>query len=496
MNNLAAENFFLKEKNYCNLDLPEYYEFEPLLQDIRQKLAGKRLSDFNKNGVKLENLDDVNYVILNNKDGKYAWRPIEIIHPAIYVQLVKEITEPDNWKLITKRIKKLQTEKRIICCSIPFEETEKDPKEGIILNWWKEFEQEAIRLSIEYEYIACSDITNCYGSIYTHTIAWALHTKKVAKKNIGDYSYIGNEIDRLLRLMHCNQTNGIPQGSVLMDFIAEIVLAYADDELGKRLGKYPKLSDYKILRYRDDYKIFAHSDDDLNIILKELSEVLSGLSFKLNSQKTFSSSDVISNSIKPERVYAYQNFEFNNFSLESFKNNPMHLQKYIMLVRDMVIRYNSCGTATTILNDLYKKVICNLDDNISNAEQIISILVDIMLMNPKTYSICIVIILKLLLSLETKKRLKIINLIRNRFMKIANNDYLNIWLQRLTISYDKKIKYSSKLCAKIYKNEKIWNSDWTKLPIKEKMIVNRQKLKNTKPIVDANILSESTYNYS
>lgn len=495
MDNLAAEKFFLKGDNYCNLDIPEYYEFDSLLLDIKKKLNGKKLSDFNDANIKIENLDDVNYKIMNNKDGKYAWRPFEIIHPALYVQLVKYITEKDNWNLITKRIKYLQRNKKIICCSMPFEEKAKSTKEGIILNWWENFEQASISLSLKYEYIACSDITNCYGSIYTHTISWALHGKNVAKSTIGNYSYIGNRIDKYLQLMHHNQTNGIPQGSVLMDFIAEIVLAYADSVLIKELDKIPEINDYKILRYRDDYKIFAHNDGELNIILKKLSEVLSDLNFKLNNQKTFISNDVISNSIKSERVYTYQNFEFNKLSLKKIKKNTMHLQKYIMLVRDMVIKYPSSGAVVTILKNLYTDIIYKLDNKIFNAEQIISILIDIMVINPKSYSVCIAIISKLLHSLSSAKRLKFLDLIRSKFSKIANSDYLSIWLQRLTVGYDKKIPYDSKMCEKLYKNNKIWNSTWTTLPIKEKMIINTQKLKNITPIVDYNSLKENSYNY-
>ena len=79
-----------------------------------------------------------------------------------------------------------------------------------------------------------TDITDCYGSIYTHSIPWALHTKEKAKKEKATKKLIGNIIDFLLQKMSYDQTNGIPQGSVLMDFIGEIVLGYADLELTKK----------------------------------------------------------------------------------------------------------------------------------------------------------------------------------------------------------------------------------------------------------------------
>jgi len=55
--------------------------------------------------------------------------------------------------------------------------------------------------------------------------------------------------------MTYGQTNGIPQGSVLMDFIAEIVLGYTDLELSHKINQL-KIEDYQIIRYRDDYRIF------------------------------------------------------------------------------------------------------------------------------------------------------------------------------------------------------------------------------------------------
>ena len=61
--------------------------------------------------------------------------------------------------------------------------------------------------------------------------------------------------------MQCGQTNGIPQGSVLMDFIAEILLGYIDEILTEQLNT-AHIVNYKILRYRDDYRIFVNNPDE------------------------------------------------------------------------------------------------------------------------------------------------------------------------------------------------------------------------------------------
>lgn len=52
--------------------------------------------------------------------------------------------------------------------------------------------------------------------------------QRACKKEKGKPGLLGNMIDTYMQGMQYGQTNGIPQGSVLFDFIAEIVLGYAD----------------------------------------------------------------------------------------------------------------------------------------------------------------------------------------------------------------------------------------------------------------------------
>jgi len=115
---------------------------------------------------------------------------------------------------------------------------------------------------------------------------WALHTKSEAKKkeNRTDLKLIGNQIDKHIQDMRHGQTNGIPQGSVLMDFIAEMVLGYADLELSGEIETVG-ISDYLILRYRDDYRIFVNNPRDGEQIVKLLTEVTISLGLKLNPSK-------------------------------------------------------------------------------------------------------------------------------------------------------------------------------------------------------------------
>jgi hypothetical protein len=54
-----------------------------------------------------------------------------------------------------------------------------------------------------------TDMSRCYGSIYTHSIPWALHTKPVAKARRNDDSLLGNRLDLWLRNAQDSQTVGI-----------------------------------------------------------------------------------------------------------------------------------------------------------------------------------------------------------------------------------------------------------------------------------------------
>lgn len=266
LNHTEARQFFLKEESYFHFDLPQYFVFQNLILTISTHLTGQVLSDqystyINPSGHPKKNLpsefENVNYKFLNNKDGKFAWRPLQLIHPALYVSLVHSMTEEVNWNSIVARFGQFSANPKIRCYSIPIQSDGNQSDKAItVTQWWHTMEQQSIELALQYEYVLHTDITDCYGSIYTHSVPWALHTKQVAKSKRRDITLIGNIIDKYLQDMSYGQTNGIPQGSILMDFIAEMVLGFADLELSDRIQQ-GNIQDYEVIRYRDDYRIFS-----------------------------------------------------------------------------------------------------------------------------------------------------------------------------------------------------------------------------------------------
>ncbi|MFP4023005.1 MAG: RNA-directed DNA polymerase [Thiohalospira sp.] len=475
LSDTEARDFLLKPESYCNFELPEYISFKSLIDQFSKELTGKKLKECRSSSPR--NKDDVNLVLLNNKDGKYAWRPFQLIHPALYVSLVHSITQEEGWTKIKERFEKFSENENIECHSLPvISEDDKSDKQSQIYEWWQKIEQHSLVLAIEYNHLLHLDITDCYGSLYTHSITWAIHTKKEAKKpsNRNNADLIGVSIDNHIQDMSNGQTNGIPQGSVLMDFLAEIVLGYGDLLLTKRLNSLG-INDYKILRYRDDYRIFSNSPQQSAVIAKELSEVLSSLNFKINASKTISEEDLILGALKPDKIYWINN-----------KRKTENIQKWLIQLYTLGKEYPNSGTlfkeTKLFLDWLQKKVSSDDDYEIKSADVLISIIVNLAYYNPRLYplvSASISFIISQISDSDYQK--EIIEKIKNKFKQLPNTSYLEVWLQRLTLKIDSDINYESKLCQKVKNNAiQLWNSSWLnpkyKKIIEDAEIIDKNKI--------------------
>ena len=458
-----ARIFFLKHKAYCSIDLPPYFDFQPLLDGLNKSIGDSELKDIQEKNP--NDIEDVNYKFYSNKDGRFEWRPLQLINPAIYVCLVNVITNENAWKLIIDRFQQFQENKNIICCSLPLvneEKMGKSTKKETILNWWSSIEQKSLEFALDYNCFLNTDIVNCYGSIYTHSIPWALHEKTYSKKHRKE-SIVGNKIDKIIQSMSYSQTNGIPQGSVLSDFIAEMVLGYADLELTRSINSYNlnklnnQIIEYKILRYRDDYRIFTKQQEDAVIIAKLLSEVLQDLNLKINNQKTFISTNIIKDSIKPDKQY-----------WNEAKQGDTSLQKHLLLIHSLAEKYPNSGSVSKALDNFYDRIYPIKLFKEGNLMVLISILVDILYKNPRVYQVGCSILAKLLF-LETDSKIKqdIVASIQNKFKAIPNIGHLHVWLQRMTLKTNPEEVYYEKLCNIVSGNNvEIWNSNWLKGNIK------------------------------
>ena len=72
-----AKAHFLKGSSYFNGDFPDYISFEPILNGVAEVLAGNGFSSHTTK--KPDIVSGVNYSFVANKDGRFAWRPYELI---------------------------------------------------------------------------------------------------------------------------------------------------------------------------------------------------------------------------------------------------------------------------------------------------------------------------------------------------------------------------------------------------------------------------------
>jgi RNA-directed DNA polymerase len=312
-------------------------------------------------------------------------------------------------------------------------------------------EQASLVFALDFKYVLHTDISDCYGSIYTHSVPWALHKKSVAKKkeNRNKQSLIGVSIDSHLQDMSFGQTNGIPQGSTLMDFIAEIVLGYVDLLLSKKLSKL-KIDEYRILRYRDDFRIFTNNPFEAEQNTKELSEILSNLGMKLNVDKTTASDDIIKSSIKPDKRYWISN-----------KMITGNKQKWLIQLYLLSDIFPNSGTIDTQMRN-FLKVLENSKKKDQNLKTLISLVTEIALRNPRVVPTAIAILSIFISRIEgNSNKIKLIEKIRTKFGQVPNSSLLMIWLQRLYLKINKSVKYSELLCKKVIDEKTmIWNSKW------------------------------------
>ena len=493
MGNQEAKKFFLKEESYYNGNLPPYFKFTDILNVCEKELDGKKISDFYsaKRTNRLKYIENINYKFTTNKDGKYAFRPFQLINPILYVNLINLLTTQENWKIIIERFNKFQCDeikKKIKCLSIPLESIFEIDRAKQINEWWESIEQESIKLSLEFDYIIHTDITDCYGSFYTHSIEWAIVDKEIAKQhqlnNNNNNNNLGKLIDDRIKEMQYNQTNGIPQGSILMDFIAEIILGYIDYEL---YYKIKDLGKFLILRYRDDYRIFTNNPQNGEEVLKYLTEILFDFGLKLNSSKTKISNNVIKSSIKEDKFGLINHSYFLN---EEFNLKKFGYQKFILFIYDYSEKYTNAGVLKKLFYKLHKSL--KNEEYIYNSEVLISILTEIMFKNPRHYEEIILNISVLLSKTECSQKKEIISKIRYKLQKLPNIGYLEIWLQRLTIKFDIHIDYKENICRYINnkKIESLWNLDWLKeesdlyKKVKGTKIIDEKLLENISEIIN------------
>lgn len=515
-----ALSFFMKSEQFHGFELPEYFDFDPLLNSVMQTVGEKEYDDCLMD-TQPDDLPNVNLDILLNKDGHYAVRPLILANPFLYYFLAREVSSTSGWATVQECFKAYKVP-HITSCALPVipEKVEPFYKSATILNWWNTMEQRSLELSLEYRYMFVTDITNCYGSINPQSIEWALLCKNTEHEN-AENRQMATNVQKYLRALQHGHNIGIPQGSVLFDFVAEIVLGYSDLLLHESLQR-EGIEGYEIIRYRDDYRVFCNDKDTLERISYILQSVLEGLNFRMNSQKTKISDSVVTDSIKPDKLFYIYNTPIFNKKECDFDGIQKHLLYILMFAR----QYPNSGQIRVMLSDLDKRIIKKLepkkrtikllavdwdDDDtgieepikekeiflpgriLENVRVLSAIATQIALENVTICHYALRVISRMVDSLkDMEEKRDIIDKVYQKLCGQPNSDYNQLWLQNITYTQDVKrgeSPYSMRLCKLVMGDheEPLWNNSWLKPELASALpydtVINKDTLQKVTPVI-------------
>jgi hypothetical protein len=267
---------------------PENYVLPPCFAVTARPPKPKPYFRVKKNGKEFK-VDRTECVNVHFPKSEFTDRTFGIIHPHIHNDIAYHLTR--NWLSIVDAM--VPPDSRVASYSFPIPIDSRTPgrlgylRSGrLIYEFIAMTDADISSVAYKYSHMVKADIKNFYPSIYTHSIAWALHGKAFIRKpvNLHSYSHLGNRLDRLFQNANDGCTNGIPIGPVVSDVIAEIIASAVDRLLTKMLAS--EAIDYEAVRFKDDYRILVKSEADAKVVIKSLQAALKEYNLELNDEKT------------------------------------------------------------------------------------------------------------------------------------------------------------------------------------------------------------------
>lgn len=138
----------------------------------------------------------------------------------------------------------------------------------------------AIDQSFGKKFRAHTDVANCFASVYTHSLEWAVQGFEIAKLNLAVKKgprHWSAHIDQALRWAKRNETSGLPVGPASSSIAVEVILSAVDQKLRDR---------FSFVRYVDDYTALCESHESAQEFILALGKELSLYRLNLNLAKT------------------------------------------------------------------------------------------------------------------------------------------------------------------------------------------------------------------
>lgn len=218
---------------------------------------------------------------------EYTDRTFGVMHPEIHNDIAVHISR--SWKKIVKAL--VPEDSMVSSYSFPIPIDSENPgrvgklRSGrAIYEFIGMIDDDIASVAYRYTHLVKADIKNFYPSIYTHSIAWALHGKKKVRNNIRDNFLLGNRLDKLFQNASDGCTNGVPIGPVVSDIASEIIASAVDRILSKSIKE--REITCELVRFKDDYRILVKSENDGRKTIKLLQAALKEYNLELSDSKT------------------------------------------------------------------------------------------------------------------------------------------------------------------------------------------------------------------
>ncbi len=142
------------------------------------------------------------------------------------------------------------------------------------------------------------DISDFYGSIYTHSLTaikiGVENAKNAYQNNNKNEVYrLYAKLDEVVRGLNGKRKNGLLIGPYVSRILSEAVLANLDADLLKEKIEFT--------RYADDYEIIVRNNEDIDTVKSKVNTVFEKYYFRCNSEKTH---------YEEYPFYIFNNFEF------------------------------------------------------------------------------------------------------------------------------------------------------------------------------------------
>jgi Reverse transcriptase (RNA-dependent DNA polymerase) len=387
-------------------------------------------------------------------------RTFGIIAPKIYHDIIWYVI--NDWETILKSL--FRANNKIHSYSFPIPITSKTEGElgnlragRMIYEYLTMAENDLVSEAYSYKYILKSDIKNFYPSIYTHSIAWAIHTKEMIRKkgNRNKFNdYVGLVLDKLFQYSNDGCTNGIAIGPAISDLIAEIILSSVDTECSKIISS--KGIDFIGVRFKDDYRFLCHSKQDAKFIIKTLQKQMSLFNLTLNENK--------SQAVElPEGLFRGWTAEYQPFSLRYRKKISYKLfENSFRGTLNVDKKFEGTGVVDRFLSELYTKnqqLKFNFKDN--DLLKTISLLLMLKERRNKSFPQILGIIEQIIKQnkgkVRTISKIKSVieNLLNEKLKNISDNQYDLLWLIYFVKSLDLfPIAFPKKINSELIKSLK------------------------------------------